>query len=167
MKKIIKELIPYIIIIVSVLTFRYFIATPVRVDGDSMNDTLKNGDILILNKLDKTIERFDIVVINVNGKRLIKRVIALPGEYIEYKDNKLYINGKKMKDKALIRTRDFTLKETYDIEFIPKDYYFVMGDNRMNSLDSRRYEVGLINKKDIKGVTTFRLLPFSKLGTLK
>ena len=93
MKKIIKELYPYVIIVVVVVLFRTFIATPVRVDGDSMKDTLHNNDILILNKMDKSYERFDIVVVDVNGAKLVKRIIGLPGENISYKDNELYING--------------------------------------------------------------------------
>ena len=167
MKKIIKELYPYVIIIVVVVLFRTFIATPVRVDGDSMKDTLHNNDILILNKLDNSYERFDVVVVNYNNSKLVKRVIGLPGENISYKNNELYINDKKTEDVATIRTSDFSLKELYDIEKIPEDYYFVMGDNRGNSLDSRDYRVGLIKKEDIVGITIFRIFPFNKIGTIK
>ena len=98
MKKFIKELYPYVVIVVVVVLFRTFIATPVRVDGDSMIDTLHNNDILILNKMDKTYERFNIVVVDINGTKLVKRIIGLPGENIEYKNNELYINNKKMDD---------------------------------------------------------------------
>lgn len=166
-KKILKEIYPYIIIIVCVVLFRTFIATPVRVDGSSMDHTLHNNDILILNKLDKNFDRFDIVVINKNGSKLVKRIIGLPGENIEYKNNTLYINGKKMEDASQRRTLDFSLEKLYDIEKIPNNYYFVMGDNRGNSLDSRDYRVGLINKKDIIGTTKFRLFPFNKIGIFK
>ena len=167
MKKFIKELYPYVVIVVVVVLFRSFIATPVRVDGDSMKDTLHNNDILILNKLDKSYKRFDVVVINYNNSKLVKRIIGLPGENIEYKDNELYINDKKIEDVAISRTYDFTLKELYDIEKIPEGYYFVMGDNRGNSLDSRDYRVGLIKKENIVGTTIFRLYPFNKIGTIK
>lgn len=167
MKKFIKELYPYVVIVVVVVLFRTFIATPVRVDGDSMIDTLHNNDILILNKMDKTYERFNIVVVDINGTKLVKRIIGLPGENIEYKNNELYINNKKMEDKATIRTNDFSLKELYELEEIPQDSYFVMGDNRGNSLDSRDYRVGLIKKDDIVGITIFRLFPFNKIGVVK
>jgi len=130
MKKILKELYPYFIIIVVVVLFRSFIATPVRVDGDSMNDTLHNNDILILNKLEKDYERFDVVVINYNNTKLVKRIIGLPGENISYKDNQLYINNKKFEDIETSRTTDFSLKELFELDKIPEDYYFVMGDNR-------------------------------------
>ncbi len=164
MKKFIKDVYPYVIIIVCVLLFRIFIATPVRVDGDSMNDTLKNGQILILNKLNKQYNRFDIVVLKKNKEKLIKRIIGLPGDSIKYKDNELYINDKKIDDVSNIRTGDFDLKELYDIDEIPDNYYFVMGDNRTNSLDSRDYRVGLIKSSEIKGTVRIRLFPFNKIG---
>ena len=167
MKKIVKELIPYVIIVVVVVLFRTFIATPIRVDGPSMEDTLKNGDILFLNKLNKSYERFDIVVIYKKNIRLIKRIIGLPGENVEYKDNVLYINGKEVEDVALARTNDFTLKELYSIDKIPEGYYFVLGDNRTISKDSRYYDIGLIKKSEIAGTTSFRIFPFNKIGKVK
>ncbi len=164
MKKFIKEIYPYIVIIFVVVLFRIFIATPVRVDGASMNSTLMDGDVLILNKLDKTYKRFDIVVINFENTKLIKRIIGLPGESIEYKDNNLYINGELVNDIETSRTSDFNLKELYNIEKIPDGYYFVMGDNRGNSSDSRDYRIGLIKKKDIVGTTSIRIFPFNKIS---
>lgn len=167
MKKIIDELKSYVIIVIVVVLFRTFIATPVKVDGSSMDSTLKNNDILILNKLDKSYDRFDIVVIKYGKTKLVKRVIGLPGENIEYKDNELYINGKKLEDKSISRTADFSLNDLYNKDKIPDGYYFVMGDNRANSLDSRSELVGLINKKDIIGTTRIRLFPFNKIGIVK
>ena len=168
MKKFLKELYPYVVIVVVVVLFRTFIATPVRVDGTSMDTTLKNGEILILNKLDRSYERFDVVVVDVevDGKKskLVKRIIGLPGESIEYKDNELYINNKVIKDVAPSRTNDFSLKEIYDINKLPDDCYFVMGDNRKYSRDSRDYTVGIIKKEDIVGTTTLRIFPLDKIG---
>lgn len=168
MNKVIKELYPYILIIIIVVLFRTFIATPVRVNGASMETTLYNGDILILNKINKNYKRFDIVVINkrVVGEKtkLVKRIIGLPGETIEYKDNKLYINGKEIEDVSTSRTSNFNLKDLYNVDVIPDGYYFVMGDNRNNSLDSRDERVGLIKKSEIVGTTSIRLFPFTKIG---
>ena len=162
MVKIFKEIYSYLIIIFVVILFRFFIATPVRVSGSSMDDTLHNGDILILNKMDKSFDRFDVVVIykNIAGKRrrLIKRIIGLPGESIEYKDNELYINGEKIEDVSISRTGDFSVEE------IPKGQYFVMGDNRNNSSDSRESEIGFIKRYEIIGTTKIRLFPFNKIG---
>ena len=167
MKKIMDELKSYVIIVIVVVLFRTFIATPVKVDGSSMDSTLKNNDILILNKLDRSYDRFDIVVIKYGKTKLVKRVIGLPGENIEYKDNELYINGKKVEDKSISRTADFKLTDLYNKDKLPDGYYFVMGDNRANSLDSRSELVGLVNKKDIIGTTKIRLFPFNKIGIVK
>ena len=88
-----REVAIYGVLIIAVILLRMFVITPVCVDGNSMLPTLKNGEILLLKKYDKSIERFDIVVLNYNGQKLVKRVIGLPGETILYKDNKLYINN--------------------------------------------------------------------------
>lgn len=164
--KFVRELIPYLVIIVVVILFRTFIATPVRVEGSSMVPTLKDGDILVLNKLSHNYKRFDIVVVSTNKSKIVKRIIGMPGENIEYKDNKLYIDGKVIEDKTVEATDDFTLKELYGMNRIPDGYYFVMGDNRDGSSDSRDYRIGLIKKDNILGKTIFRLFPFNKIRTL-
>ena len=151
--KTIKEIIPYIAIIVVVIIIRSFIVTPVIVSGTSMNNTLQDGEILLLNKFDRKYKRYDIVVFDYNDSKLVKRIIGLPGETVEYKDGILYINGEETEDQFSSITRDYKL----DIEVIPEGYYFVMGDNRNNSSDSRI--IGLINEKLIEGTTTISLWP--------
>lgn len=160
-KKIIKEIIPYVIILIVVLLIKTYIFTPVIVNGPSMMDTLHNKDIMILNKIGmKTngIKRFDIVVIQTKNSKIIKRVIALPGETIKYEDNILYINGKIVED-------SYGKDITYDIDElkVPKDEYFVLGDNRNDSVDSRI--IGTIKEKDILGKTDFIIYPFNRFGS--
>lgn len=163
-----KEWISYIVIIVVVVLIRTFIATPVMVDGTSMVPTLVDNQILILYKLSKNYNRFDIVVIDheVRGKeeKLVKRVIGLPGEYVEYKDSKLYINKKEVKEDFIdVETEDWSLAKLGYLE-IPEGYYFVVGDNRGDSSDSRI--LGLIHEKEIKGKIKFSLFPFSRFGKI-
>ena len=161
--KFLKGTVPYIVIIIAVVLVRRYIITPVQVEGLSMYSTLDNKEILLLKKYDKSYQRFDIVVFNYNNAKLIKRVIGLPGETVEYKNGKLYINGKYVAESFLNNnvTADFTLEELgYDK--IPDGYYFVMGDNRTNSTDSRI--IGLIPSEDIEGTTNFAIFPLDKIG---
>ena len=169
-KNIIKDISSYVIVILIVIIIRVFIFDPVRVDGPSMDTTLKNGQILILDKMSyrkKDIKRFDIVVIKLDDKKIIKRVIGLPNEVVEVKDNTIYINGKEINDPyASTDTDDFNMAEIGLIK-IPGDSYLVMGDNREVSLDSRYAEVGTIKREKILGKATLRVWPFTKIGKVK
>ena len=94
-KEILKEIRVYLLIIVVVLLVKMFLVAPIRVNGESMMGTLHDKDIMILDKISyrfSPIKRFDIVVVKYKNDYLIKRVIGLPGEHIEYKNNKLYVN---------------------------------------------------------------------------
>ena len=159
-KRFIKELIPYVIILIVVVLIRSFIVTPVMVSGTSMSPTLKGREIMILNKLDKKITRYEIVVLDTNHEDIIKRVIGLPGETISCENNTIYVNSRKIDDK-------FGSGVTSDFKKITlgKDEYFVLGDNRENSLDSRYY--GPFKKKEIKGSTKLIVFPFHKIGKVK
>lgn len=169
-KEIIKTIITYLAIILIVVLIRIFLIDPVRVDGASMNTTLADGEIMILNKIvykKEDIKRFDIVVIKQDDKHIIKRVVGLPGEIIEYKDNILYINGKEMKDPyPSTKTDDFSIEDVGHTK-IPGDTYFVMGDNRSDSLDSRYPSVGVIKKENIVGRARLVIWPFNKFGNVK
>lgn len=158
-----KGTIPYIVIIIAVVLVRSYIITPVQVEGLSMFSTLDDKEILLLKKYDKNYERFDVVVFNYNNTKLIKRIVGLPGETVEYKEGKLYINGEYVAESFLNNktTADFSLEEL-GYEKIPKGYYFVMGDNRTNSTDSRI--IGLIPSEDIEGTTNFAIFPLDKIG---
>lgn len=155
----IKELFPYLLILIVVILIRTFIATPIKVNGNSMYDTLDGSEFMILNKLAK-VDRYDIVVVDTDSEELIKRVYGLPGEKISIENNAIYINDKKIED-------SYAYGETSDYKSIvlKEDEYFVLGDNRAVSLDSRI--IGPINKKKIKGTTNFILYPFNRFGLLK
>ncbi|MEG2322474.1 MAG: signal peptidase I [Bacilli bacterium] len=154
--KFIKELIPYAVILLVVVLIRTFIVTPVIVDGSSMEKTLFDGNILLLKKYDKHYDRFDVVVFDYNDTKLIKRIIGLPGETVKYVDGLLYINDKVIDDKFSNITANFSLSKL-GLDVIPEGYYFVMGDNRNKSSDSR--VIGLISKDVINGSTSFKLWP--------
>ena len=162
-KKVIFEILSYVAIIVFVILFKTYVASPIRVNGSSMDETLHDKDIMILNEFIyyfDDINRLDIVVVKEKGELLIKRVIALPGETIECKDGIIYVNDKKI-------IESYVSSETEDFEKVEvgKDEYFVMGDNRAVSLDSRVY--GVYSKKDVKGKATFTIYPFDRFGKKK
>ena len=154
-----KENIVFLIILTAIIITRIFFFSPIRVNGTSMYPTLQDKEFMILNKirLKQGINRFDIVVVQENNKYIIKRVIGLPGESVMYKDNKLYINGKVIEDNySKTTTNDF------DNIVLGENEYFVMGDNRIVSKDSR--VIGPVNIKNIKGKTNLIIFPFNKIG---
>lgn len=158
MKKFLKEYYSYLVIIIVVVLIRTFLVTPGLVNGDSMKDTLFNNDLVIVNKiaLKKGINRFDIVVVKADNTTIIKRVIGLPNEKVQYIDNKLYINDE------LVET-PFEFKDTNDFEMTSgKDEYVVLGDNRGISKDSRY--IGPVNINQIKGKVNFVIFPFKRFG---
>ena len=118
-----------------------------------MYPTLKDEEIMIINKLKYRIgkiNRGEIISLKyADTKYLIKRVIGLPGEMVEIKNNQVLINGEKLNEEYLkkeLEYDDFSLTDI-GVTKIPEDMYFVLGDNRENSLDSR--EIGLVKKEDI------------------
>ena len=167
MKNRIKSVLSYVLVIILALLIKNYIFSPIRVNGPSMNPTLLDGDIMILNEIGyylNGVERFDIVVVKTEETRIIKRVIGLPGDHVEFKDNKLYINGEEVEETFTHEvTHNFKLDELGYAE-IPEGYYFVVGDNRGDSKDSR--SIGLISKSQIKGKTKLILFPFSRFGNV-
>lgn len=162
-KEFLKDTFKYIIFIVVVLFIAIYVIGLQQIVGDSMNPTLNNSDIVIIDKLSpkiNNIKRGDIISFYYDeSKFLVKRVIGLPGEYVEIKDNKLYIDNKEISDYIENPIMfDFKLK-TLGFEKIPKDMYFVLGDNRNNSLDSRDKNVGLIKKENIVGKNVVKIWP--------
>lgn len=154
-----------------------FIVQPHRVSGESMQTTLLDGELILTNKLEyrtKPPQRGDVITFKAPSdpkKDFIKRIIALPEEKIEVTKNQIKIYNKKYPD-------GFILKESYLDTFqviepgiflrdgeavtIPKDDYIVMGDNRINSYDSRNF--GLIKKEAIIGKAWFVYWPFNRIG---
>lgn len=167
-KEFFKDTFKYIIVIIAVLVIAIYIVGLQQVVGPSMNPNYLDGDIIVVDKISykfSKIKRGDIISLNyIDSKNLIKRVIGIPGDYIEFKNNELYINDTCMKETYLtnVTNKNFSLKDLgYDK--IPDDMYFVVGDNRENSLDSRDLKVGLIKKEQIIGKVRFRIWPLNRI----
>lgn len=159
-KKVILEILSYVAIIIVVILIKTYIASPIKVNGNSMYKTLHDKDIMILNEYIyyfDDIKRSDIVVVKEHGELLIKRVIGLPGDTVECKNGSVYVNKKKLIETYVNGTTDDFEKVTLN-----RDQYFVMGDNRSVSLDSRTY--GAYDKKDIKGKASLTIYPFNRFG---
>ncbi|KKK39587.1 signal peptidase I [Mesobacillus campisalis] len=154
---------------------RYFLFAPIVVDGLSMMPTLHDQDRMIVNKLSYKIgepERFDIVVFHApENKDYIKRVIGLPGDHIEYKDDTLYVNGQAYEEPYLEEykqqvidgplTEPFTLEEKIGRETVPEGHIFVMGDNRRFSKDSRH--IGTVPLDEVLGQTSIIYWPIQDI----
>lgn len=168
----------YLLILAAVLVgLRHFVFTPVVVKGDSMDPTLIDGERVIALK-NTQVKRFDIVTFPAPddpGKNYIKRVIGMPGDTIEYKDDQLYINGKKYDEKYLDEfkgeltdgqplTADFNLTDLFGSEKVPAGELFVLGDNRRISKDSRI--IGMIEEEKIMADVKFVFWPLNRFGTV-
>ena len=147
-----------------------FVASHTKVEGNSMESTLENGDDIIVEKfsyLTNNPERYDIIVFRESESvNYIKRVIALPGETIQITEGKIYIN-----ERAIFDAYGNAKMEDGGIAEKPiklgQDEYFVLGDNRNASKDSRDKAVGVIKRDQIIGKAWLRVLPFDNFGKLE
>ena len=134
-----------------------------QIEGTSMEPTLSNGDIVLLTKTTR-FDRGDLCAFTWNNKLLVKRVIGLPGDWIEIDtDGSVYLNGDKL-DEPYVQQLAFG---ECDLEFpfqVPQEQYFVIGDMRESSIDSRNSLIGCIPKDQIVGKVFFRVWPFKKIS---
>lgn len=148
--------------IIAFLIQQFMFATSI-VEGDSMEPALEDGERLIFNKMIYIIDepkRGDIVIIQQPNKNYVKRVIALPGEMIENRNNELYINGERYVETFLSEDISRKTGEFGPIR-VPNDSYFVMGDNRAISKDSRN-GLGYIKRDEIIGKSELVIYPFQE-----
>lgn len=161
----------FLIVIVLVVGFRSYVGQPIQVRGESMEDTLCANDLVWLDKgayRKQDPNRNDIVVVRTADKKqqYIKRVIGLPGEKVKIKQGAVYINGEPLEEIAEFETmEDAGMAQNAIV--LKENEYFLLGDNRNNSKDSRHVELGIVNRKQIKGCVKKRIFPLNKLGDIK
>ena len=165
-------------VLVAVLIFlalRQYIVQPFQVDGHSMDETLADGEQMLMFK-QTSLDRFDIVVFpdpRGSGDSYVKRIIGLPGDELYYEDDQLILNGivvdepylEPLKSESIENfTQDFDLWSGLGVTTVPDGYYFVLGDNRPYSGDSRQF--GVVPIDSIVGEANFIYFPFSEFGSL-
>lgn len=165
------------ICVVCMFLFTTFVLKTVRVDGKSMYPTLDNGDIGLMNVFSakfQKIHRYDVVIVyNKEAKEdWVKRVIGLPGDTIYAKDDVVYVNGQPLDEPYLntdyvkqIRVRGDKFTDDFDKVTLGKDQYFLMGDNRIVSYDSRR--VGPFTRDEIRGKDVYVFYPFNHMKLVR
>ena len=163
-----------IAVVISIAWFAVFaMGTQIRVSGQSMEPVLSQNEKVLMNRLSYRVmrpKRYDIIVFPYQYEEnvyYIKRIIGLPGETVQVKDGYVYINGEKLESdiygkevmqSAGIAAEPITLGD---------DEYFVLGDNRNNSSDSRDPSVGILKRKDLLGRAWVRIYPFDKVGVIR
>ena len=147
-----------------------YIVEETIVNGSSMNPTLESSDKVLIDKIIYKIDklnRYDIVVFDYHHSSVyVKRIIGLPGERITIRKGRVYVNGKILKDDPRIKDTMHYAGIARDGVELGKDEYFVLGDNRNNSYDSRYEEVGVVNKSSMIGKVWIRIFPILKFGAV-
>jgi len=159
----------YLLTAGSVIFIILYVVTIQQVVGPSMSSTLESQDIVLLSRSHYRLfdmKRFDVIAFEyADTKYLIKRVIGLPGDKVEYKNNTLYVNDEIVEEDFLDghQTENFSLV-SMGYETIPEGKYLVLGDNRENSLDSRSF--GLIDEEDILGKVSIKIWPIFEFDVI-
>lgn len=150
------------------LIVRYFLLIPVQVEGDSMAPALQPGDYILYHPI-SSIDRFDIILFHdENGVAYIKRVVGMPGETVVYLNDQLFIDGQQISEPFLSKksesnqvfTADYSIIEATDVQEVPEHHYFVLGDNRPRSKDSRMF--GFVPQEAIEGKARLIIYPFDQ-----
>lgn len=174
-KGILKELLGWIVYIAVIIGLTWLIITFVgqrtRVSGHSMEATLHDGDNLIVDKLSYRFQdpkRFEIIVFPYRHKEntyYIKRIIGLPGETVQVKDGYVYIDGEKLDENYGLEVMEDAGIAAEPIE-LGEDEYFVLGDNRNHSSDSRDPSVGILHRDELIGRAWVRIWPLDSIGVI-
>ena len=156
------------VLVVLIFTFLFRVAV---VQGSSMNPTLSSGDRVLLWSAGYTPSRGDVVVVDgytLYEKALCKRIIALGGDQvdIDFVSGSVYVNGQLLEEDYIAHPTQLSEGVAFPLT-VPEGTVFVLGDNRMNSTDSRSPEIGCIDQRDLLGKVVLRLLPVSEFGVIQ
>lgn len=168
-----REILEWILVILiaagAALLIRTFVFEPVRVDGNSMQNTLQNNEYMIVTKYQYLYgdpERFDVVICRYPGRgntNFVKRVVGIPGDTVAVRNGTLYVNGEAVDEPYIDYKPTYVMAET----LVEEGYYFVMGDNRPNSNDSHVAGVGQLSRDQIVGEVRLVVWPLSSWRTIE
>lgn len=169
----IQNLVNWIVDIIVVIAFAcylvYSVGSRVEVSGSSMNPVLNSGDVVLMNRIAYdlgTPARYDIAVFEKeNSSYNMKRIIGLPGETVQIKDNLVYIDGKPLNAEDALGQATIAGIAEYPIE-LGEDEYFLLGDNRESSEDSRFSGIGMIKREQLTGKVWFKFQPIEEFGLI-
>ena len=177
MNRIMRELLNTAIYLLCVLGAVWLVITFVgqrtEVEGASMENTLHNGDNLIVDKISyrfRDPKRYDIIVFPYKYEEntyYIKRIIGMPGETVQIKDGYVYIDGERLLSDIYGNELIKDPQTAADPITLKENEYFVMGDNRNHSMDSRDPSVGVLTKEDLIGRAWVRIYPFDNIGVIR
>ena len=177
MNRIMRELLNTAIYLLCVLGAVWLVITFVgqrtEVEGASMENTLHNGDNLIVDKISyrfRDPKRYDIIVFPYKYEEntyYIKRIIGMPGETVQIKDGYVYIGGERLLSDIYGNELIKDPQTAADPITLKENEYFVMGDNRNHSMDSRDPSVGVLTKEDLIGRAWVRIYPFDNIGVIR
>lgn len=172
-KKILKEILDRVktIAIALLITFfiKFFIIDLTRISGHSMENTLFTDDLVVVEKISRNIthkyKRGDVIIFHspIEEKLYVKRIVGMPGDEVELRDGKFYINGDEL-DEPYYTTGDFTESKGENQWFLGYDEYFMVGDNRPRSNDSRKF--GPVHQTNFLGRALIRIWPFDQITKL-
>lgn len=161
-KSFFRWLVALCVIVIVGFVVREFVAVPVSIAGDSMMDTYQDGDIVLATRFDYILtgpDRGDVVLCTVDGRdgMYVKRVVALPGDYVELTNGMLTINGTAVHETYVT----YPSSETMSMQ-LGEDQYMVLGDNRANSYDSRETDIGMLSRDNFEGKVRCGIWPLGK-----
>lgn len=172
LRDLLSALLTLVLMVAFVLFFLNYVGQRVQVDGNSMETTLQNEDQLIVDCFSyhflRDPKRFEVVVFRLKDEPetyYVKRIIGLPGESVQIINSTIYINGVAIED-PYAPVGGYTPGDAAEVIRLGENEYFVMGDNRNNSTDSRSPKVGPVNKDQLVGRAIYRILPLDKRGSL-
>lgn len=166
----IKWVIDILIIVVVVFVITRYVGERTSIIGKSMEPSLHEKDQVVINKVSykfKDPERFDVIIFTHEDQHLVKRIIGLPGETVQIKDGKIYINGEELEEDYGREPSILDYGVAIEPIYLMPDEYFVLGDNRNGSNDSRNSVIGNIERENIVGKAWLRIWPFDNIGFIK